>query len=192
MVANTKEGNVNLSGTHLMLDFETLGQRPTSAVLSLGAVIFTQKELLKTAEWFFNPDEQLKRGRTIDYSTIQWWMTQKDEARAIFKSEARAITTLDAFGVEFVKFLESRKVNPWGCGADFDLPIFDDIWRRSIRHASATPPEVWKFWDVRCYRTLKALTGCDKLAVRKGVHHSALDDAIHQAECVIALANKPR
>lgn len=172
-----------MNGTHCMLDFETLGQRPTTAVISLGAVIFNSEKILAQKDWTFDVKHQLENGRTIDYSTLQWWMKQSDSARAVFQ---RTVTTkLSVFAEEFKQFLGGPKVKIWGNGADFDVSIIADIFQRSLRIDLP-----WIFWDVRCFRTFNAIHDCKKLVVRKGTHHNALDDAIYQAECVIAALNK--
>jgi inhibitor of KinA sporulation pathway (predicted exonuclease) len=45
----------------------------------------------------------------------------------------------------------------------------------------------WKFYNDRCYRTLKAMYPHIKMPKRTGTHHNALDDAISQVNHLILL-----
>lgn len=169
---------------HCMLDFETLGQKPSTVVLSLGAVLFDRERILQKTEWIFNVHEQISKGRTIDFGTIQWWMGQSEAARSIF--HASSSITLQDFGVSFKEFLgDAGNVLMWSNGADFDVPILSDIW---TRHISRELP--WKFFNTRCFRTFNAEYDIKKLVTRRGTQHNALDDAVYQAECVLAHWNR--
>jgi hypothetical protein len=66
-----------------------------------------------------------------------------------------------------------RDVTPWGNGADFDLVIL----RSAFEAVDLDPP--YAFHRVRCFRTVKSLFKVKK-PERIGVHHNALDDALHQ------------
>ncbi len=68
----------------------------------------------------------------------------------------------------------------WGNGADFDNAILAHCYSRLGR------PAPWKFWNSRCYRTLKSFSPVR--GKRIGVHHHALDDAKTQAADAMAIA----
>ena len=136
-------------------------------------------------------NEQIKLGRTVDFSTLQWWMKQGSEAKSVF--QASGGVTVGKFRLEFLDFIGcadyagSSEIKLWGNGADFDVSIFYDFWTRTGNF-----PTPFKFWNTRCFRTFNALRNCKDLVARKGTHHNALDDAVYQAECVIAsLREKP-
>lgn len=170
-----------MNGQHMMLDFETLGQRPSTAVVSLGVVIFNKEGIVKTQDMNFNVDEQIKRGRTIDYSTVQWWMKQSEQARAVFqKTDGIPISRFDGLMTELFGFAGSD-VQVRGNDFSFDGGILGDFYDRFFQK-----PKPWKFWNSRCFRTYDAIFKVKEMAVRKGTHHNALDDAIYQAECLIA------
>ena len=60
-----------MSVVHAMADFETLGVRPTSAVLSLGAVAFTTEGVhYDTFYVNIDADDCISLGLTTDQSTI--------------------------------------------------------------------------------------------------------------------------
>lgn len=68
---------------HLMIDLETMGNKPSAPIVSIGAVIFDPS----TGE--FGPDfyrvvslkSSVDGGAVPDADTIMWWMQQSEEAR---------------------------------------------------------------------------------------------------------------
>ena len=69
----------------------------------------------------------------------------------------------------------------WGNGADFDLVILENYFRRM-----GWDQMPWSYKNVRCYRTLKNLVP-DIPFKNTGVAHSAEDDAAYQALHAIQL-----
>jgi hypothetical protein len=165
---------------HLMIDLETLGTTPDTAVVSLGAVHFNSGGIIDERCWIFSLTGQLDgRRRFATAQTITWWINQGDDARRIFeKSQLEGIYLKD-FVAQFIEWCpkDQRGLRVWGNGASFDIPIIEDI----LRQQGATFP--WLFWNHRCYRTMKACFGVDKKF--EGTKHDALDDARHQAKCLI-------
>jgi exodeoxyribonuclease VIII len=162
---------------HLMLDFETLGQNPDAAVVSLGAVIFDKEKIIDEALWVFNLNGQLSGRRTASGDTIAWWMKQEQKARSVFEKANTEGLLLRDFVPQFQKFIDGRDIRVWGNGATFDVSIAEHI----LRQQGAEMP--WKFWNIRCYRTMKACFEIDKPFV--GTKHDALDDALHQTKCLM-------
>jgi hypothetical protein len=160
-----------------MLDFETLGQNPDAAVVSLGAVIFNKEKFLDEKLWLFNLNGQLQGPRKASGDTITWWLGQGEKAKSVFEKAGREGILLRDFVPDFIDFLNGKDVRVWGNGATFDVSIIEHILLQQGR----TPP--WKFWNVRCYRTMKACFGIDKPFT--GTKHDALDDAKHQANCLM-------
>lgn len=166
---------------HIMIDLETLGTAADAVILSIGAVRF-DPFTSAIGDTFYIPisiDSNLNAGRRIQEDTLKWWMAQSPEARAIFKEKgvelAEALQQLNTF------IRDNDQV--WGNGAAFDITLLDTAYQGMQWF---TP---WKFWNVRCYRTLKALPGMPKLEDRVGVHHNALDDAISQAKHLQQIMN---
>lgn len=177
----------------VMLDFETLGTEPNSIVISLGAVMFNRSGILGERLFEFNLDDQIKNGRKFSSSTLTWFMNQSDSARSVFKDHDFKIT-IGEFFKQFEEFLQEnlkkenetlKDLKPWSNGANFDVAIIEDMYRK--HHLEGEKAIPWKFWNVVCFRTFKMLTKCDLLVARpKGSHHNALEDAKHQANCVLA------
>lgn len=164
---------------HLMIDFETLGNTPDAAVISLGAVIFDRDKIIHERLWLFNMTGQLdSRRRSVSADTISWWMGQGEKAKQVFEKSQLEGVTLNAFSQQFQEFCPPYlDVRIWGNGASFDISIMESI----LRQLGVRSP--WKFWNHRCYRTMKACFLVDKKF--EGTKHDALDDAKHQANCLI-------
>jgi len=169
-----------MSQIHIMLDFETLGQKPDTAVLSLGMTAFDKNTIHIKKEWLFSLGGQLAIGRTITPDTLLWWMNQGDKAKALFQRVQKEGILVRDWAPEFCKTVAdiSKKPKVWSNGAGFDVPILESLLYR----CGMEPP--YKFWDIRCYRTIKALFGIEENLKREGTHHNALDDAIFQTQAI--------
>lgn len=175
--------------THVMVDLETLGNKPGCKIMSIGAVVFGPAGL---GAKFYVRIKRRGQGLLIeDPDTMDWWSKQTPEAKSeIFgDDESRGAWLLSDALDEFNKFLErvskrddkgNLDTNLWGNGADFDNAILQ------VAMTSQDTEPVWKFWNNRCYRTLKSLYPNIKMN-RAGTHHNALDDAESQAEHAVRI-----
>lgn len=169
----------------VMLDLETLGTRPGSAIRSVGAALFDPRGDGAGATFYANvaPMSCWEAGLTVDASTLAWWDRQSKEAKDATKSDRRSIRdVVEAF---HRWFRENGGERVWCQGAGFD----EVLWGVAARVVKLEPP--WKFWNVRCTRTIYHAADLDPRDVaREGVAHSALDDALHQIKCVQASYKK--
>jgi hypothetical protein len=158
-----------------MLDLETLGTSAGCAIISIGACTFDGKEKFyarinpASARLFFREE--------ID--TLRWWNKQDPQLKAeAFGGTAELVETLDKFHDWFRSLdpIEWKKIEIWGNGADFDLPILGAAYLTMDR------PIPWAPFSGRCYRTLKSLLKHVQAPPRASKKHHALDDAIYQAE----------
>ena len=162
-----------------MVDLETLGTRPGDCILSLGAVLFNSSGI--TSEMYMTIDQQSSKaiGMKAQKSTIEWWQKQSPEAQeAAFKGEFSIESALTMFSMWLPK-----DTCVWGNGANFDNTLLAAAYRLAKKEVP------WKFWDDRCYRTVKSLFPQVKLD-RTGTHHNALDDAKSQALHLVAIDNE--
>jgi hypothetical protein len=168
----------------VMIDIETLGTTPGSAILSIGAVMFGPAGL---GEEFYAPISLAsctEAGLTIDPGTVAWWMKQSDAARAAaFRDNAEPLAAVLEQFTCWLNLVEAEK--PWAQGANFDPPLLEAAYRA----CGMTPP--WKFWNVRDTRTLYDLAGV-KVDRARGTHHNALDDARAQAEAAVVALQRLR
>ena len=122
----------------------------------------------------------LASGLEMDASTVLWWLQQSDAARAAFRNNDKAGGLGDALDAFSAWFMTYGGGEIWGNGAAFDNTIMSAAYRLTGRE------QPWKFWNDRCYRTVKAAHPHVPLA-RSGTHHNAVDDAQSQAEHLIAM-----
>lgn len=172
-----------------MIDLETLDTTSSAIVLSIGVVAFNRRNPLTPFDTFYAGfgvrecrDDQKAKGRTMNKDTIAWWNKQPPDAQRVLR-ERTVESVKDALD-QFVAFINKSGIEPvvWGNGAGFDLVIMTSILK------DYGLPVPWKFWNERCFRTMKAehghLVGPIK---RLGQHHNALDDAIFQAAWLQAI-----
>jgi exodeoxyribonuclease VIII len=161
----------------IMLDLETMGQGPDAAIIAIGAAGF-DPDTNSIGERFYTPCDlasSVAQGGVIDASTVLWWLRQGDAARGEFAKAGLPIrAALVAFTTWIARHFESKNVRVWGNGAAFDNVILSGAFRRA---GMETP---WRFYNDRCYRTMKAQAPGITL-VRSGTEHNAVDDAFDQA-----------
>lgn len=169
--------------TDLMIDFETLGKTPDTAVISVGACFFNEEtgEIGPTFYMAFDVDEQLKKGRSLDADTLKWWMNQSGAAKKVFNEKAKsAKEVLETFSAWVLSNNTISKILPWGNGATFDISIFEDLFRM---YDIKCP---WLYYNVMDMRTFRRyIANGAKVDKSDGVNHNALDDAIAQSKFVI-------
>lgn len=163
---------------NVMVDLETMGTGSSAAIVSIGAVKFTEGGV--QSDTFYRTvhlSSSMEAGMTVDASTVMWWITQTEAARK----------ALDFLPVPLQDALLSFKAwcpadaKLWGNGATFDNVILSNAYKL----CSITPP--WKFYNDRCFRTLKNLYPDVPHPERVGTAHNALDDAQYQAQHAVEI-----
>lgn len=165
---------------HVMIDLETQGIRPTSIILSLGAVVFDPATGVIGSEFYRNVDVASCEaiGLTRDQSTMDWWEDQSAEARKALEEDQQPITSVIS---DFTTWWKSvGAINPWSHGATFDIAILENIYLQLGLDAP------WDFWNVRCCRTILACSNRRIYRPKDSVKHNALDDARAQAAAIAA------
>ena len=166
---------------HLMIDLETLGTAVNAPIVAIGAVYFDPDtgELGETFDAAIDVADAMQYGRASG-DTIKWWLGQADAARQkVVRGRHKAVPVFEKF-YDFCR-KHGDNVQPWGNGASFDISMLEYAFGRIL---DRQPP--WKFWNVRDCRTIKELaqgvvTFSGEL---EGTAHTALDDAMHQANYV--------
>lgn len=169
---------------HIMLDLETMGNGSNAAIIAIGAVRFNETALGEKYYQVVDLESSVNAGGKIDPSTVMWWMKQSDQARSAL---ARPDNDLFVALMEFSVWLRQCDANGdcriWGNGSDFDNVILSNAYRCVKLE---TP---WKFYNNRCYRTIKSLYPGVQMQ-RSGTHHNAVDDAISQARHLQEIAER--
>lgn len=160
------------NNNHVMLDLETMGNGSNSAIIAIGAVAFDFKN--GVYDKFYQNihlETCLSAGMKVDGSTIEWWLTQSEQARdSLLKNRVSIQSALSSFA----RWYESSGAEEvWGNGSMFDNTILGNAYK------SCGMSIPWKFWNDRCYRTIKSMSKVE--LKRVGTHHNAVDDAESQA-----------
>lgn len=161
---------------NVMVDLETLDNKPTSVIVSIGAVKFAGTISEDTFYRVVDIQSCIDAGLTISGDTIAWWMGQSEQARAVFKAKGEPLAKVLE---DFAAWLP-KDTKLWGNGAAFDNTILSNAYEvLGIK-------QPWAFWNDRCFRTVASFSPSKK--VNSGVAHNALDDARSQAEHLIKIA----
>lgn len=142
----------------LIIDFETLGTKDDSVVLSLGLAYFDD-EIEYTWDSIqnngicikFQIKDQVLRGRKIYQDTLDWWKKQGEQAREVLKPSDEDIT-LDELGPIMEEFFKEHGINAskatcWTRGK-FDHNLLQDIFQTTLNQKCPIP-----WWNVRDIRT---------------------------------------
>lgn len=175
----------------ISVDLETLGKTPGHVILSIGAVFFDHKtgELGPHFYTVISKSSSIGYGLKVDPGTVDWWSKQSAQAQEVLTEatdpNALSLPLALAYFTKWIKDnCNHERVKVWGNGSDFD----NSFLQVAYEHAKLSVP--WAFWHNRCMRTVKDSTTFgyyDVLSpVREGVHHNALDDAVHQARVIMA------
>jgi hypothetical protein len=170
--------------THVMVDIETLGTSPGSAIVSIGAVAFEPSTGALGREFEAHIDLQsaCSIGLKVEASTVLWWMGQSDAARHAAFDAIDSQPIADAL-VAFASWLDT--VSPqrrlWAHGASFDPVLL------TAAYQAVKLKEPWTFRDVRDTRTIFDLAGIQAVSDYRSssdVPHTPLSDAKVQARAV--------
>jgi hypothetical protein len=169
--------------SRIMVDLETLGQKAGSVIVAVGAVKFCGlRGITHTFYERVSAEDCERQGLRCDAATVLWWLAQDEVARLeILKPASFLRSVLTRFhswshegdGVDEI----------WGNGASFDPVVL------GAAYDACGMERPWKFWNERCFRTMKALNLVEPPS-REGVHHNALDDATHQAKWLLLIEAK--
>lgn len=163
---------------HVMLDLETWGTTPGSAIRSIGAIAFELDGGAIHKTTFYNNIEDASceaAGLTQDPLTVAWWARQNTDAQQLLAQNQIPIAEALSKFFEWFQFVDGKQV--WAQGANFD-PV---LMEAAFRATSVTCP--WMFWNMRDTRTVYDIADFKYHEVkREGVEHYALDDCRHQVK----------
>ncbi|HCD1107768.1 TPA: 3'-5' exoribonuclease [Morganella morganii] len=176
---------------HLMIDLETMGNKPDSAIVAIAAVPFDMVSGVTDDALFYEVIDlrsSEKYGGSIDADTVLWWLGKSDNARGEIINSEKAIELPDALlGLSsFVSEFCEERVQVWGNGSNFDNVIL----RTAYENCEINP--FWRHWNDRDVRTIVELGRNAGIDPKKdfpfvGEAHNALDDALHQVNYVVAI-----
>lgn len=157
----------------MMIDFETLDIANCPVVLSVGVVIFDDKNIIDMYSEKISQESCLAIGCTISKETQDWWSQQSVEARsAAFGGTADIETVMKILTDLYTQY---DCIEIWSRGS-----LADIRWTNNILDRLGIE-KPWKHWQEMCLRTL--VKSVPKFDLKfDGEKHNALDDAIHQVE----------
>lgn len=165
---------------HVMIDLETWGTRPGSALRSLGAVVFNPHDGTLGGTFYRNISDASCEalGLQRDPRTVAWWDGQNKQAQDALMTDAAPLPTV--LGEFSAWWRDVRGEWVWGHGASFDPVLLEAAYEACMLDAP------WDFWNIRCCRTVLACASRKPMRTPRDVAHYALDDAIAQAKAVAA------
>ena len=178
---------------HIMWDIETFGIERNAVIWEIGAVKFTRNGIVDKFQVGIDPGDFQKRGGVIDASTVEYWMQDKmQSARERFNNLAKVVTMSALCGLaEWCtapmdgtgQLVDDYEVgSAFGKGSTFDNVLLRDAY------AMIGEQYPFHFRSDECYRTIvNRFPGVPY--TQFGVAHSGVDDAVSQAEHLIAINN---
>ena len=141
---------------HIMLDLETLDNKPTSYILELAAVEFDPLTGKIINELHLRtPREEPQDKSTAATSTVLWWQrTNSNKFTDLCKNgdETRTLSEICAKLRDFF-YTADGTLNVW-CTGTFDTDIINHFVRS---YDSYTHGELVEFWQVRDVRTARTM-----------------------------------
>lgn len=156
-----------------MIDIETLGLEPGAAILSIGAVTFSESGLGDPFYEEVSLPSCQSAGLEIDAGTLDWWLNQSDQVNSVLTGGQ----PLEEVLAEFTAWLPATDREIWANSPSFDCAILEAAYQAVGREAP------WTYEDKRDVRTIKSLPIAPDLEM-EGNEHDALDDAKYQARVV--------
>jgi hypothetical protein len=145
-------------------------------IVSIGAVRFDMGHgIVDEFAVVIDPIDAESRGLRLDAATVLWWFEQSEEARAGWLAADAVKLEYALMALHYWMVQGGEDMEVWCKGAAFDAPLLEAAF------AVCGEPVPWKYWMVKCYRTVAKEWREVSVGLRSGVAHDALDDARHQA-----------
>lgn len=166
----------------IMIDIETLGLDENAPILSIGAVTFNPWDPEKRIKSEFHAHLVVDEHRlwAVEWGTLAWWLKQSEEARLRVANALR--DPAKEIWQTFREFcVGSFATEIWSNG-----PMFDEkLVQCAMRREEISWP--FKHSATRDFKTVRAIATHLGIVLpgMDGVAHDALEDARHQAICVM-------
>lgn len=163
----------------IMLDIETLGHNPNSAIIQVSMAYFDRYtgKIDRTMKCNVSKKSSLYYGLTTNKSTLDWWQSTPELRQQFDEMNKRAEGL--KYALKRVSDFISPSARLWSY-ANFDIPILESAF---IATGMRLP---WNYKNVRDIRTLTDLADLDlKTLDWSKKTHDSMDDVKFQIEyCV--------
>lgn len=181
--------------TDIIIDIETLGTKPHSPIIEIGACVVDNR----TGEITSNFSRRVPTGYSFcdlahscfdgadddKRNTVRWWIEDAGRRDTLRKIMSRSVCVQEHAPLyEFCDWMMQQNVRAdgnirvWANGPQFDLVILQSAFDR---YGIQRP---WICWQERCVRTALEMANYEKGRVswiERGPRHRALNDARHEA-----------
>jgi hypothetical protein len=174
---------------HVAVDIETLGTRPGSVILEIGAKAFTLQDCSipfarDEFDCYINPDRSMDVGFTTDESTVAWWEQQDTGLWEMVNSgDTYPEDALEYFSEFLASLGPKENIYVWANSPSFDLTLLREYYLE-MGHTEIP----WDFRNERDFRTLKAMFPARyeqaKALYKNDRQHNGLQDAIWEAAVI--------
>lgn len=184
--------------TNLMIDIETMGLSPKSAIIQIAAVPFSKKgELFELKpRGCHNFEKYVKIGQNnneVNHNTLAWWL-QQDYAREMGENLEHgsltlfsALYALDSY-IDEIRNEYGSKIKFWAKNSRFDFSVLNNAYLRLGNYP------VWEQSDIHCAMKLFKQMGYPgkgpKINNERGKAHDALSDCFHQIHQLKYISDK--
>lgn len=156
-----------------MLDFETLDVGECPVILSVGAVVFNENEIIDCINEKIDQQSCVSLGCTISQGTIDWWEKQSHFAKLAAFGGTTNIGYAMGMLVDLFKSHGCQEI--WSKGSMADIR-----WANNLMDKCGLV-KPWKFSREMCFRTFLKYSPKVEF-IPEGEAHNALDDALNQAK----------
>ena len=172
---------------HVVIDLETLGTRPGSVILQIGAESFRLNQIdnfpRPGCDIYIDPLLSYSAGFYRDQDTVNWWNNQNPETRRIVQGGTTSpFQALMEFGTYMKGLGDKSSIYVWGNSPRFDCGLLEAYYH----HYALEIP--WEFRNERDLRTLAALRPnlyAEAKELYKNVApHNGYYDAKYEAEVI--------
>ena len=164
---------------NLMLDIETYATTMDACVMTIGAVVFDKRGKIHASFYRRIRGESCDAlGLYRDPKTVEFWTHQSQSSRLELETDTDRVDIKDAVN-DFTVFWKDNNCSfLWCNGANFDEPIMSTVYHK----LGIEKP--WRFFNVRCVRTLLSMARIKTGDLGPTTHH-AIEDCKKQITGVI-------
>lgn len=170
---------------NIMIDCETMSEKPDGAIVPIGAVQFDLLSGNVGKTFYINIDLQscIDAGLTLSASTIMWWLkNDKESQSSLFDCPVSLKVALSSFEY-YLDEVNSQECQIWANSRSFDCVMLKNAFNK----VGIKLP--WNYYNERDCRTLVFFNPGIKKSMVNDLAHDALSDCLFQIKYCSAIYN---